>query len=59
MGSVLLNYKEISNEEFKAFDFESLCEKTNDELVDALMQDRSQIPKVDVDAESDNGSEIY
>lgn len=53
MGSVLLNYKKVSNEEFKAFDFESL----NDELIETLILNGNETPEVDVDAESDTRSD--
>lgn len=53
MGSALLNTKELSKEQFKIFDVESLFKRTNEELI----EDRDEIPEDNVDAGSDNDSD--
>jgi len=57
MGSNLLNSKELSNKGLKVFDFESLYGKTNNELVDTLIEDGDDLPDINVDAGSDNRSD--
>jgi len=52
MDSNLLNSKELSNNGLRVFDFESLYGKTNNELVDTLIDDKDNIAEINVDARS-------
>jgi len=57
MGSNLLNFKRLSNKELEVFDFESLKGKTNNELVDTLIEDSDNISEINVDIRSNNRSD--